>query len=392
MTSTDRFLLVAPQSPYSEASGAQQRTRLFYDALCAHGPTDVLVVSRDEDSPDAERDTQHGNIVYVRSSRKAAGWRTYRPDPELTARAVALLPVPLESYRLIVGRYLWSLCQLDLPNSVRSIVDLDDFSYRFSRHALASAGLWRTLLQRRVQESLARRQLARFDGFVFVSQRDHASVPSSISVVCPNIVQSFALTKSARTVAAHHSLLFVGSMWYGPNRDGIRWFLDKVWPIVRAGLPDARLTIVGAAHPDKRAEWARSDGVSAPGFVDDLAATYASATAVIVPVQYGGGTNIKLLEALVHGKPCVSSAFAQAPFQPWLQHGKHLLVADSAQEFAVRCIEVLKAAEPGSSLAQEGRRQVLDVFCAERFQAEFDRLLLRLQVTGCDRSRGEIAA
>ena len=381
MTIKDRFLLVAPQSPFGEASGAQQRTRLFYDALCQHGPTDVLVISRDPDDVEVQRDPEHENVVLVRSMRGNLTSSPYRPDPELTQRAARLLPVSLNSYRLVVGRHLWYLCQLDLRRSQRTIVDLDDFSYRFSRHALSSPSVWRMVLQRRLQEFLARRQLARFDGFVFVSERDRAVVPERVSAVCPNVTvanPSMSLVPGAGDV---RSLLFVGSMWYRPNCDGINWFLRHVWPSIRREVADARLTIVGAAGPSRRAEWEQFDGVSAPGFVDDLAEAYAAATGVIVPIQYGGGTNIKLLEGLVHGKACVSSAFAHAPFRQWLQEGTHLMVAGNAAAFARRCVDVLEQPTLEARLGRDGRAQVLQSFSADRFRSEFDALLSRMNIS-----------
>lgn len=364
-----RILLVAPQSPFGECSGARQRTVLFYEALKSLAPTDVLVVTQ-SGRPDVEADGEHDNVFHVGSTRRSMTLSPYAPDVELTARVNALLPVPLERYGLVVGRYLWCLCQLALPPAVSTVVDLDDFRYRFDREALVmEPRAWVQVMQRRIKERLARNQLRRFSGLVFASPLDQVEVPGLSSVVVPNV---FPVLGTANVRGESHGgplFLFVGSMWYGPNRDGIAWFLRHVWPDVRSACPQARLLIVGAAPAAQRQGWERIAGVSAPGFVDDLAQAYADATAVVVPVLYGGGTNIKLLEALAMGKPCVASAFSHRPFREALHHGRDLFVANDARSFVAHCVALIEAPAQAESLATAGRMRALDQFSRERFNS-----------------------
>lgn len=363
-----RILLVAPHSPFGEGSGARQRTILFYETLASVAPTDVLVVARAA-RPEARVDEEHANVFHVSSTRRDFVRSPYRVDAELSARVDALLPVPLAQYDLVVGRYLWSLCQLVLPAEVRSIVDLDDFRYRFDAPALAGQPRnWLLLAQRRLKELLARRQLVRFDGLVFASPLDQAEAPTIPSVLGSNVYPQAGFPVKVGKDPREASFLFVGSMWYGPNRDGIEWFLLRVWPGILKACPQARLLIAGAAPAGVRQGWERETGVSAPGFVDDLAEAYANATVVVVPVHYGGGTNIKLLEALAAGRPCVASAFSHRPFREVLERGRDLMVADGADDFVRHCSALLADPQRAEALAAAGRIRVLDQYSPACFR------------------------
>lgn len=367
--SARRILLVAPHSPFGECSGARQRTALFYETLAALAPTDVLVVTQ-TDHPEARADGDHANVFHVGSTRRGMVRSPYAADPALSALVDALLPVPLAQYDLVVGRYLWSLCQLAIPPTVRTIADLDDFRYRFDRQAMAGQPRnWLLLAQRRVKEYLARRQLSRFDGLVFASPLDRAEVRNRPSVLGPNVYPDAVAASAPGRPPGEPSFLFVGSMWYGPNRDGIEWFLQRAWPGILTTHPQARLLIVGAAPESQRQGWERVRGVSAPGFVDDLARAYADAAVVVVPVHYGGGTNIKVLEALAMGKPCVASTFSHRPFGGVLEHGRDLLVARDPAEFVAHCTALLAAPGYAESLAMAGQASVRDQFSKERFRA-----------------------
>ena len=361
-----RILLVSPQSPFGETSGSRQRTRLYYQALGQLAPTDVLVITQGEEGESSQSKAE--GVFHV-TSRRGRSLDPYAPDPRLTIAVNQVLPRRLDEYSLVAGRYLWSLCQLELPPSVPSIVDLDDFSYRYGTSWFHNPAQVIHRIKRRLKEHLSRRQLRRFHGLVFVTERDETARFRQPTTVCPNIAP---LLSAPETLHKQHpdaapSLIFVGSMWYGPNRDGIDWFLAKVWPYVKQAQPQATLHIVGAAPPAQRAQWEHLAGVSAPGFVDDLALAYAQADAVIVPVWHGGGSNIKLLEGLAQAKPCIASRFTYLAFNRHLQENEHLLVADDASSFICHCIAALSAPQQLRHLGQHGARVVNAQFNATVF-------------------------
>ena len=164
-------------------------------------------------------------------------------------------------------------------------------------------------------------------------------------------------------------MLFVGSMWYGPNARAADWLVQEIWPLVRRRRPAATLLIAGAAPPDVRARWERQPGVSAPGFVQDLRQAYECAGVVVVPVREGGGSPIKLLEALAHARPMVATSYAIAPFDPELKDGRHLLAADRSEDFSAQLIHLLEDPGQARKMGLDGRAAVSEHFSGARFDA-----------------------
>src|SRR5581483_6831868 len=102
---------------------------------------------------------------------------------------------------------------------------------------------------------------------------------------------------------AHGGLLFVGSLNSRFNREGLEWFLDLVWPLIRRHLPTATLTVAGSG-----AALGLPAGVEQVGYVEDLSVLYASALLCIAPLRSGAGTRLKVLEAMGQGRATVSTS------------------------------------------------------------------------------------
>ena len=119
--------------------------------------------------------------------------------------------------------------------------------------------------------------------------------------------------------SAGTTVLAVGSWWYGPNRHGMRRFLERDWPRVLAAVPEARLRIVGSGGADLVTT--PPGGVEIAGFVDDLEAAYADAAVVLAPARSGGGSQLKLVGALSHGRIVVGPAFLARERTPELPEG-----------------------------------------------------------------------
>ena len=148
-------------------------------------------------------------------------------------------------------------------------------------------------------------------------------------------------------------LVFVGTMDWYPNRDAVQWFLREVWPALRQRDPRRRLTVIGRDPPgDVRGV----PGVSAPGLVEDIRPHVARAAVYVCPLRDGGGTRLKVLDALAMGKPLVGSGLAVEGLD--LVDGQHYLRAETPGQY-VRQIERLDA-DPGlrERLARDGRRLV----------------------------------
>lgn len=115
--------------------------------------------------------------------------------------------------------------------------------------------------------------------------------------------------------------------------------------------------------------------MSAPGFVDDLEAAYRAAALAIVPIHIGGGSNIKVLEALGHGCPCIVTRLTADAFTGQLAHRQHFLVADNAHQFIQLVMDVLQHPEAYQSMATAGYQAVRDAFSSPKFKAEVTRFV-----------------
>lgn len=113
---------------------------------------------------------------------------------------------------------------------------------------------------------------------------------------------------SAEILRGRDSVLFVGGFAHAPNADGVAWFVAEVWPLVRAGWPDARFLVVGS-EPSARIRALEGDGVDIAGWLDEAALmdAYGRARVAVAPLRFGAGVKGKVLEAMREGVPCVTT-------------------------------------------------------------------------------------
>jgi glycosyltransferase involved in cell wall biosynthesis len=154
--------------------------------------------------------------------------------------------------------------------------------------------------------------------------------------------------------AASPSVLMLGRWSYGPNIEGLRWFLDQVRPHLDASLP---VVVAGSGASDRIKGWIAEAGWPFHDTPIDLSPLYASASAVAVPVLEGGGTRGKILEALAHERLVVTTT--KGPEGLGLGPDSGITIADDPREFARRLVEVATSSpESRSGPARRGREAV----------------------------------
>jgi polysaccharide biosynthesis protein PslH len=210
-------------------------------------------------------------------------------------------------------------------------------SASFARRAYSGAN-WRKL---RVEEIRAWRH---FDGCTFTSERDRqlssADVPNLKSTVVPNGVDTLHFAPDATANAEPDSILFFGALNYYPNIEGLLFFLREVLPELRKRRPLVRFRIVGQKPPPEIRAW-RDPAVDLVGYVDDVRPYIASAAAVVVPLRIGGGTRLKVLEAMAMGKPVVSTTLGVEGID--VVHGRDVLIGNRPDELADQLARVLES-------------------------------------------------
>ncbi|HEY9099961.1 MAG TPA: glycosyltransferase family 4 protein [Thiobacillus sp.] len=354
----NRILLVTPASPFSSRTGAEQRTALLYEALKSIGDVDVLLLEATSGKTQT-RSNARGVVAHEYWVQHPFGINKFRPDNELS-QTLASQGVDLNNYTLIVGRYINPICKLHIPNHIRTVVDLDDWSYSYHNAYFRWAARVKSLYIQWVTSL----QFARFDSFFFVSKRDQAHHPTLHSTVLPNI--PFISPKIPFPPTKNATLLFVGSLWYGPNRQGVDHFLKHCWPHIKFEHPNATLLLAGAAPEPVRSEWEKHAGVCAPGYVEDLSKIYRDAAFTIAPLYYGGGSNIKILESVAYGRACISTPHSVAAFQPELGMAG-IGLAHSDKEFIKLCLAWLDDPAKRNLIAKNGYSKLVQHYTRTLF-------------------------
>lgn len=149
-------------------------------------------------------------------------------------------------------------------------------------------------------------------------------------------------------------LVFTGSMDWHPNEDAIRHFIDQTLPHIREEMPHIKLTVVGRNPSEGLRRAAQSSGVRVTGTVDDVRPYIDAAAVYVVPLRIGGGTRLKIFEALSMGKAVVSTGIGVEglPLTP----GQHYLQADDPAAFASAVLSLLRDPERRRALGDAGRR------------------------------------
>src|SRR5262249_49402535 len=140
-------------------------------------------------------------------------------------------------------------------------------------------------------------------------------------------------------------IMFSGSMDWLANQDGITYFMDEVWPRIVRGRPDARMTIVGRSPPKLLVAKAQGPGpdLNFTRYVDDIRNYIRAATVYVIPLRVGGGTRLKVFEAMGLGCPVVSTAVGVEGLP--LESGTHYLRADEPSVFAHAVLTLLDDAD-----------------------------------------------
>jgi glycosyltransferase involved in cell wall biosynthesis len=168
------------------------------------------------------------------------------------------------------------------------------------------------------------------------------------------------------------TILFSGLMSYYPNQQAVCWFINEVFPAVLRSRPAARLVVAGAAPPRWLSAMA-GPRIEVTGFVPDIRPYIARAAVAIAPLLIGGGTRVKILEALAMERPVISTSLGAEGLD--LTHGASLLIADTPAEFVHSVVAVLEDQRLGRQLGSHGRLHVAQHFDWNRIGNSLSRLL-----------------
>jgi glycosyltransferase involved in cell wall biosynthesis len=271
------------------------------------------------------------------------------------------------------------MAEYELPRGTPAVLDAHNVEYDIVHRTYRSeSGVVRKFYSYLEYLKLRReeqRAWARMDVCVFTSERDadvaRAALPEGHFCVIPNGVDTREFVPAGNERGA--DILFFGADFY-PNIDGLRFYADEVLPLVRRERPSARLVVVGSAV---RALGDRArDGVVAIGPVDDLRPYIQAAAVVVAPLRIGGGTRLKILEAMATAKPVVATRIGAEGIDAI--PGRDLLIADDPAGLARATCEVLSDDLLAFRLGAHARRLVEQRYDWDVLVTRLDRVLRTL--------------
>ncbi|MDT7778655.1 MAG: polysaccharide biosynthesis protein PslH [Acidobacteriota bacterium] len=243
--------------------------------------------------------------------------------------------------------------------------------YEVQTHPLKKAylyGQWRKAF------AYERAACRRFDMVVTVSRDDTETIRLDYGVPNVSDVPTGVDTEFFRPVEGvsvePDSLVFTGSMDWLPNEDAIQFFTREIMPLIRERRPEVKLTVVGRKPYASLLELSKRDpSIIVTGRVEDVRPFMERAAAYIVPIRIGGGTRLKIYEAMAMEKPVVSTTVGAEGLP--VRDGQDLLIADTPRAFADAVVRVLTDAELARGLGERSASTVREQFGWDKVAAVF---------------------
>ncbi len=204
--------------------------------------------------------------------------------------------------------------------------------------------------------------LKAFTSITVVSEKERCLFASHLQShreeieVLPNTINLKEYTNIPVTRRPYH-IIFSGSFTYGPNYSAMIWFVNHVFPLVLKQIPEAQLVITG----DHAGMTLPSDkNITLAGYVDDIKSLIGSCDASVVPLWSGGGTRLKILEAMALGTPVVATTKGAEGLL--VENGEHMLIADEPGHFAECVIRLLRQSDLRDRLSSHAKKLMQEVY------------------------------
>jgi polysaccharide biosynthesis protein PslH len=390
-----KTLLICHMYPFPEKYGAGMRTMNFARFFREYGTVDIAY----SDTP-AEGISENGiflNEFHLKKKEAPVGLKqrshnfikgqpypiqTYRDDSRKLLESLLLS----ENYDYILVRYIknaFDLLSMKGAFGSRVIIDFDDVmsGSLYDTYFYPTKSLFKRFLRslnKKLLQNYEKRCL-RFAVSLFCSEGDrNRIVPETRrkeAFVVPNIYDNaqFEDYDFGDGFKNENTLLFVGTLNYPPNVDGLKWFVASVYKEFRKRYPAAKLLVVGRnPSPEVRKLCVVTDGIELHADVSDIREYYRRCGTVVVPLLAGGGTRIKILEASLAGRPVLSTPVGAEGLD--LADETDLLLFKNGNEFIAK-FSKLRDRNCYNSLCASARKVVLDKYSKQTLEDTMKRVL-----------------
>ncbi len=380
-----RILCVSPMPASPPRFGAQARVHGLLTQLARHHDvTAVMLVDDDFDADECRTAMQsYCREVFLVPNGRPPGLiakRLLQVRSLASIRSFERLRVMLPGLQPALDRVLlanqFDVVDLEFPylghyrlrqapagkRAPAVVVAAHNFECDLARqYARKGTGLIRRLYAQANWRKLRREELATYrnaDGVYLCSAVDErrllTELPNIRTAVIPNSADvDFYRPRSDDPPPDGRTVVFFGLLSYAPNLDGIKQFIKNIWPRIARTHPDARCKIIGGRPPSSLLALAGPQ-IELTGFVPDLRPHLASAAVVVVPLRLGGGTRLKIVEAMAMGKAIVSTSLGAEGIEA--VPGRDILIEDDPAAFAAAVNRLLVEPDLGARIGQSARQ------------------------------------
>lgn len=373
-----RVLFISWWWPYPANNGAKIRCyNLLRQLASAHDVTLLSFAAPDEAAPDQVEHLRafcrHVEALpkpnyRPRSARATAGYLSRWPrslidtySPQMAQRVRALAAAG--AVDLVIGSQFQSMRYLDALRGIPTILEEIEVTgyYDHIRQARGAAARARAQLTVSKLNSALRGLLARGCAVTVVSEDERALVqraapPGARVEVIPNGVDTLRLRPLPDVQPQPFTLIYPGAVTFSANLDAVTYFIHDVLPLVRHTFPQARFIVTGGAGDVDISALAAQPGVTFTGYLPDVAAAVREAQAAVVPLRVGGGTRLKVLEAMALGTPVIATRKGVEGLD--VRPGANILLADTPDEIADAVATLFRDSALRVGLAANARRLV----------------------------------
>jgi len=321
------------------------------------------------------------------------------PIYEFCEASQRLLRTAIEAndYDYIIVRYVYStsiLFKLAAKYKERIILDFDDILSGPLYESMHSSvnGCFKKFIMDMNKRLLVNyeKKCLNFSASLFCSRKDMSKVVGKNNMdntfIMPNIYtnKSFEDYNFGDGFINGNNLLFVGTLCYKPNIDGLKWFIKTVFPGLKKEFPDAKLLVVGRfTDPEVKKLCEKNAGIELYADVPDIRGYYKQCKAVIVPLLAGGGTRIKILEAALANRPVLSTPISAEGLN--LVNQKDLLLFENASGFYAQYNKLFNK-DWYNFIVQNAKEVVLTQYSTQRFNDAMEKVLSWLEHKNAKRS------
>ena len=200
-----------------------------------------------------------------------------------------------------------------------------------------------------------------FERCIAVSEQDQKILeemcePNNFEVL-PNGVDIQYFSPQDNIKIIKNSLIWVGGMRYAYSADAVDYFLDEILPLIRIKISDIQVSFIGGSPTSKLIKNAKENpNIKVPGYVDDVRTYIQQSSVFIAPIRSGSGTKLKVLNAMALEKAVVTTSIGAEGIK--VKPGEDIIIADTAQEFAQKTIDLLQHPEEANKMGKKGRKVI----------------------------------